>query len=389
MPNLPNFEIPAVINPEKTRCIQIEIPDDETWVRNFVGILSMPMFWFNWQRTGDTSGKQCADVWFALFQQIDWSNMSCCPDILYQINPDGTISISTDGGATYHPAGNSDPRKTAPQLPPLGGSSGDSKKCSAANNVVRQIKDVQAGNSNNIGTVSTIAEMALLAAGLAVLVFFTAGIATYLVGLFFELAGALLTTTKTAYDAEFDSDVWNDLLCELFCNIGDDGIFTQTNFSDISAWSDDHYSGNVALTITSTLIAWQLEGLNNAARIATSDNLSCAGCSCAGCNIDLWDYFDGDSGTTVSKDTTTWEIAANIRGDGQYYIIICAPTSVDCCTWVWSPENTWDQYSVALCGEDPQSVVLGLHQNSHGGDPVTAFLFKKSTPFTLTGTLIG
>lgn len=88
MPNQPNFPIPSEVNPDNTRCICIQVPDNDDWIRVFVGLLAQPTYWFNWQRDSLKQGKDCADVWTKLFDQIDWSDMSCCcPD-----NPSSTTN---------------------------------------------------------------------------------------------------------------------------------------------------------------------------------------------------------------------------------------------------------------------------------------------------------
>src|SRR6266567_3307383 len=122
MPNLPNFAIPDVINPENTRCICIQIPDDETWIQNFVGLLAQPSYWFNWQRTGTTAGSDCAKVWTELYWAIDWSTMSCCcdqPPIQFRFDTEtGHYQKSTDGGLTWQDAPEYDPREISTIFPP-------------------------------------------------------------------------------------------------------------------------------------------------------------------------------------------------------------------------------------------------------------------------------
>jgi hypothetical protein len=364
MPNLPNFEIPAVINPPNTRCICLQIPDDETWIRNFVGILQMPGYWFNWQRTGDSSGKQCADVWQVLFDQIDWSTMSCCcPDPLIRINADGSISVSFDGGATYQTDNNADPRYTLPTPPPLPGMDGPDKKCQAANNIVRQMKDYVAGNAAAIGTFTTLASMAAQVIALAVLVFFDPALIPFLIGLAFELAAALLTTTAGAYNALFTDDDWSWVLCELYCKMTSDGQIPADQFVNIQSDFDSHFSGNAALTFSSLLGVWQLPGLNRAAKMPTTDNLSCDTC-CPVC-ADSWDIYPPNPGLrgVIIDRGDDFVTVQTVDPIGSVYYTDIVTTGADDCCFVTSFEvlesTTAVNVAVVNCGTDPTTDPVG------------------------------
>jgi len=332
MPNQPNFQIPEVIDPPKTRCIQLQIPDDETWITNFVGILAQPMYWFNWQRTGDTSGKQCADVWTLLYDKIDWSNMSCCTEPLKRMNADGSISVSFDDGATWEDDKSFDLRYTTPAFPPVTGDDGDTKKCKAANSIVRQLKDQQISYSSQIGEATTVIAMASLLVAIAVGIFATAGLAAFLIAAFFELGAALLTTTTSAYNALFTDDDWSWILCEVYCKMDATGTIPDSEFVNITSDFDTHFSGNAALTFSSIMAAWQIVGLNNAARVGTTDNLDCSGC-CPTCTSE-WSIFDdtgGLHGSIVSTTDTTITVTSTVLNAGHYYLLIRTPdNSIGC-----------------------------------------------------------
>lgn len=390
MPDLPNFPIPEDLTPD-TFCLELQIPNDPTWVQTFVGLLAQPTYWFNWDKDPSHSGRTVAQYWTKLFDQIDWSNMSCCEPPLIRLNADGSISVSTDGGATYHTDNNQDPRYTSPQFPPIPGDDGAEKKCKAANSIVRQMKDQQIGYSATIGTVTTILAMAALLVGLAVLVFATAGLATFLIGGFFELAGALLGTTAEAYNALFTDDGWSWVLCELFCKMDDTGQIPSSEFVNIQSDFDVHFSGDAALTFSSILGAWALPGLNNAAKIPTTDNLSCDAC-CGTCDFDTWAFFDGDAGTTVSKTSIEWIIDSDDRGGGEWYIILLSSGSDDCCKLVLGGSTLWDEAYGIPCGFDPAGIVTGVNRVTLSGtptDPMCALmLINHDNTFTVPVTSV-
>lgn len=300
MPDRPNFPIPDDLSPP-TQCLCLEIPNDQQWKAVLNGLLAELTMWFNWQRDDAKSGIIAAHYWRELYLKIDWSTMSCCCEQpLIKVNVDGTVSVSTDGGVTYHTDNNADPRYTAPQFPPLTGDDGAEKKCKAANNVVQQLQDIQSGNAGIIGTTTTVLGMAAAAVALAVAVFAAPELIPFLISLFFELAAALLATSSSTYNALFTSDVWSHVLCTLYCHMNDDGSFTQSQFNAITADFDGFFTGNVALTFSSALRAWQLPGLNQSAKIVSTLNLDCSGCDCTCPTAYLWT----DSDNVVTPDET-------------------------------------------------------------------------------------
>lgn len=312
MPDRPNFPIPDELTPD-TFCLCLQIPNNEIWKQVFAGLLAQPMYWFNWQRDPDHSGKILSQYWQTLFDQIDWSNMSCCcAPLLRRLNPDGSMSTSSDGGATWQDAGANDPRNQETQFPPLPGTSPDDIKCKSANSTVRQLKDQQAGYSSKIGVITTIAEMAASLVGLAVLVFFDPALAPFLIGAFFELAAALLATTQTAYNALFTDDDWSWVLCELYNKMDNTGTIAGSDFITIQADFDSHFSGNAALTFSSILNSWQLAGLNAAARIGTTDNLDCSGCACPDDCPTEWTFFGVHD--VVNTECSEWTMTSDGGG---------------------------------------------------------------------------
>src|SRR5215510_1940925 len=124
MPYRQNFPIPSVIDPPK-QCLCIEIPGSSEWKAVIAGTLRELAYWYNWERTGDTSGAQCAAVWKEVYDSIDWSNMSCCCggefSVIFQWTVDGVLQQSTDNGVTWEDVPEQDPRNSSPVYPPVPG----------------------------------------------------------------------------------------------------------------------------------------------------------------------------------------------------------------------------------------------------------------------------
>jgi len=240
MPYRQNFPIPAVIDPPKT-CLQIEIPDHPDWKAVISGLLFELTYWFNWERTGDTSGAQCAAVWKQVYNSIDWSKMSCCCEeqaVIKRINPDtGLPEQSSDGGTTWTPVPGGLQSVIVQPVPPV--TSGVAvNKCDAAANVAGQVDAWIDQVTNDFDTAVNLLEfgIAVLEAILvAVLTVLSAGTLTPLEAIVLPMLGAALGAAwaagKAAFEAYWTTDIKHDILCAAYCNIGDDGSFTDAQFS--------------------------------------------------------------------------------------------------------------------------------------------------------------
>lgn len=286
MPNRPNFPIPADIH-APLQCIQLCIPNEPTYKSVFAGLIYELTYWYNWQRTDGNEGAQCANVWKEIYNSIDWSTMSCCPQIIgTRFTDTGEMEVTYDG-TTWVPASDSgaDPRDTSPQLPPLPttGSVFDNR-CRSATNVVSAMQTAVETFGAELGTVGSILALAGAIALAVVGVFAVPPSATVLIPIVIALAQAIYSIASGTYLALFTSDVYDDLQCILYCHCGSDGTFTQQNYLDIlTAIDSASWDSNVALTFTSVLRGWILAGLNAAARGGSLSTGDCSDCDCGGC----------------------------------------------------------------------------------------------------------
>jgi hypothetical protein len=282
-------------NDEPLYCLEI----NDEWISHILGVMTALDQQDTWIGTEDeiyAARQNVAEIMLAFMERCD--AMDCCIEPLIRIMPDGSLEVSNDGGSTWTPATTEDPRNAAPQLAPLDGADGDDKRCKAANNIVRQMKDLQTGWSDDLSGGLTLLQLGLaFASGIAAL-FLTAGTAAvYVVPALLSLAAAVVGTGSEAYDDLFTSDVWDFALCQYYCNCEPDGSFTQSSFNTIMANFDSEFTGTLALAFSGAMQGWQLAGLNRAARIPSTDNLDCSSCDCGG----TWCY-DGDF-TVSSFDT--------------------------------------------------------------------------------------
>jgi len=354
LPYRQNFPIPAVINPPKT-CLQIEIPDHPDWKAVISGLLFELTYWFNWERTGDTSGAQCAAVWKQVYNSIDWSGMSCCCEEQAQItriNPDtGNVEVSTDNGATWRPAPGGFRSLIVTPIPPV--TSGvAATKCDAATNVSGQVEQWITQVSGDFDTAVSLIEFGIgviVAVAGAVLVVLTGGgllpAELALIGALSAGIYAAWNAGKVVFDAYWTTENKDKILCAAYCTIGDDGSFSEAQFSEF--WNKvnaDLPPGPAKILFMGFLSSVGQPGLCAMAATGMSADADCEDCTdCIECEIENWnaalwyggtyyqDNVGGVTGTEISRDATSITIQSADRGDGQQVISLSTPFGTLCC----------------------------------------------------------
>jgi len=344
--NLPDLAIPTVINPENTRCICLQIPDDEIWITNFVNLLSIPTFWFNWQRTGDNTGKQLADVWFNLFVDIDWSVMSCCcnqPPAIFRYNDSGVYQMSTDGGATWTDAPGYDYRNTSTTFPPPSALGISNTKCQAADSAVKIINDqiVQAMD-DSFGVAQILALIAAVL--LAVL---SAGSLAALTPLIAAIGAAIIDVGVAATKAAFTTAVLNRLRCNIYNHMDSDSSIDMAGWSAVLVQLGTDETGIVESVLYSIINAAGHIGLTNMIRSnAGAADADCSGCAPPACHADDWNVYVG---TEISRTDTTLTVQTALQSGFQTVNISTADSSK--CCHVSVSVIGWGSYAYINCGQ--------------------------------------
>jgi hypothetical protein len=178
------------------------------------------------------------------------------------------IQVSPDGGTTWNDAPGLDPRHNdAGRSPALTGSS---IQCDAAANMVAKVTAYVA--------IITGATNALSMAGglLAFLAFLP--LVGWLFGLIVSIASALIGIGSTAITNAFSQEVYDQLLCIFYDNIGADG---QMSAEQLTAIQDAIYAdiGGVAFTVCSYFFSLTGEvGMSNAGATGTETG-DCEACA--------------------------------------------------------------------------------------------------------------
>lgn len=113
------FPVPETIDPEDRLYVCLPVPNEPTHISNFLGALFELMRWTNYRRTNDTRGKQTADVWRDIWEQITFSEEGCdmcCDDQITLLNQILGAQRAVQAAA-WRAADDGTPQSFAPDAP--------------------------------------------------------------------------------------------------------------------------------------------------------------------------------------------------------------------------------------------------------------------------------
>lgn len=343
------YLIPENIDPDENICICVPVPKDWGHIRAFMGQLTELSKWITWEKTGGTEAAQAARRWFDITEcvqkEIDCAMTDGCGcggsarPTNTRINPEtGEYEVSYDGGITWIPDPSADPRFSGTVFPPVAGTPGDAMRCEGANSVVSFLEDMQAVELQQLETGATVADaiVAVLAA-LSALGIFLAAVPAAVFALVSFVVGLFAHLIPEDFESQFNSDVWDELLCIVYCNIGADGSFTEETWA--KTWIEavgvgSEYAG---IWLSEHIKMIGVVGLTNAARAHYPGTRDCDGCNCdPECVDENW----VQQGIVVASGDGWIEIQAEIGtlGPAPYGIIYGSTGSPD-----------WSDYCCQLC----------------------------------------
>lgn len=372
------------------------IPINVQWIPILLGALvplKYPEYWAGTLEENRTARKDYGTLIDQIMQEEFCGEMTTCcePTIyIYRLNPDtGAMERSKDDGATWttDPA---DPIHTIVKQPPLVTDTSGKTKCDAATNFSEHFNDIITDCSENLGTATTVVELAGGIAALLLDIFIIivtegAGIAivTTITASIFAGISAAFVEGKAAFDAYWTSDRKDQILCAAFDTIGENGQFSQTQWEDFKHRARLELTPSPALdmVLTSANAAGYVGGTNMASYGAAAE-ADCASCTPA-CLVDNWTTVG--AGTELSRTSDTVTIQAGF--DGTHYSVAMETSTVspwDQCCRV-NPSATVGSidlpFGYILCGNDntnPGNIVFPL-----GNPDQCNFVFiTSSAPFT-------
>lgn len=371
--------IPDVIDPPESMQMTLCIPKNRDHMAAFFGALYQLTVWNSWQQDGTQHGKELAAVWWRYYlswdramNDVECDEMGKCCDeqvIIHRFDPvTGEPQVSNDGGVTW----TTDPEAVSNQImlyPPLvTGGEGSKTKCDAATNASEHINELIDATHTNLETAGTIFDLAvgIAAAVLALfLIFISAGTltapVTAVATAIWGAATALFALGVEAFDAYWTADKKDAILCALYCNIGENGQFTEAQYQAFRTAIKGQLPASPAFDIVMTSInAGGAIGLSQMASYGNAALADCSSCDCdITCNADLWEIvsYSGQPVGSILSRGDNWII---VQGSGHPDFgtpwnamiqtasndICCTPNTIDWLTGDHDDEN----YFGVTCG---------------------------------------
>lgn len=293
------------------------------------------------------------------FEECDMSG--CCYDVVeHRVTSDGELQIRINGGDWIPDP--DDPRKTGTALPPPVMDETHTK-CDAATNGKQHIVDYIGSVSSELGGAGAVLEVAFAVAALIVALFFGQVEAIpIIVPLIISLIPSLVFLGQAAWDAYWDSTAEDIILCALYCTIGDDGTFDDTQFAAfLSKLGSDLTAGVAADNLIGQLRAAGVVALNNMCSYGESAEADCSSCEC-GCVAGWVTGTMVDGNTIAFADIYTLGdyvyIPVTYFDGSHYYGQAHKSDPADCCTCFVDSEDGGfvsgganQQAAVYLCGD--------------------------------------
>lgn len=348
------FITPPSIPPD-TFVRRLCIPNSPEWVGTVTGALMDLIYSSEWVQTNGITTEAAAnraremlDAYLQSGEVGECDSMACCQTapMRYRINPDtGKFEQSNNGGATWGAAGGGVQSVIVEPIPPV--TSGiAATKCDAASNVKEQVQVWIDQVSNDFTTATTLLEfgIAVLEAILAAVVVVLTTVALGpLEALVLPTIGAALFAAwgagKAVFDAYWTTENKDKVFCAAYCHIGDDGSFSDAQFSGF--WNEVNEKlppSPAKMLFMGFLSSVGKEGLNAMAATGVSADSDCSDCDCVQNCLDDFQIavFEGNNvGTIVSRTESYIDLRCeDVPGfGGAKFAIMTTPNDSACCQY--------------------------------------------------------
>lgn len=328
---------PDVIDPPESMSVTLCIPKNVDHMKAFFGALWQLTMWNNWQPDAAHTGKELAAVWYRYwlswdrtmdnFPDCEDGMATCCiePTVEHRINPEtGRPEVRYNGGDWVGDP--TDPENGVLRQPPIVGDGLPSTKCDAASNALQHWTDIVSATSSNIATASGLYTFVVGIVTVLLEIFIivvTGGVASPLAltiaGMIWGAGSAAFAAGQAAFDEYWSSDALDTVLCALYCNIGEDGQFTEDQYN--SFMTDIRFelpSSPARDFLLSAITVGGAAGLSNMASYGGSADSDCGECGCDECACPFDEYVAGGVGY-VSCDGNT--VTVNSHPDGGLHSV--------------------------------------------------------------------
>lgn len=233
IPHLSVVDRPIV---EGTRCVQVRIPDDDSYMAVLAGLVAIGNQWFNWERDNAHTGALLAQQWRNAYLETEWDACMNCEELTECLQPlfdaleakidavqAQTTSIESIVEAIQEVQNNNSAKQPEPQTNVIA-----NERCGGATALVKEMHRVNMLEYANAeaSAVDNIFEMINLIVDNIPLfgeLPFTA---------LYDLANAFFENEATTYETDY-ALIESDIICDLKCFVEiNSGVF------DIDVWND-------------------------------------------------------------------------------------------------------------------------------------------------------
>jgi hypothetical protein len=389
-------------------------PDDEPlvcvrlnafWIPYLVGALKpmrYPEYWLGTLEENRQARRDTGNLIYQLetFVECGDDPMAvnyCCVErvIERRINPlTLQLEISIDGGDTWTQDPQSPITTLIAQPPPVTAGVMDDK-CDAATNGQQHIEDIIQATSTNLETAGTVAELAIAIceAILGIILYVAsagalAPLAIALATAFWAALTGVFELGLEGFNAYWTSIERDKILCNLYCNLSDDGSFDQVGYDKfLTDWKNDATPSIAFNMVYSAVKAVGLKGMNNMCAYGNVGEGDCSSCDCEEpCELSHWSIDpseDNTNGQIDSFDVETGDLVLSstiAKSDGKYYIVVSTSRVYGANTGCFCNTNVvanFEDKGVAWQAAIPSGGLMQNHCVNHFG-------LVQNAPFTQT-----
>lgn len=302
----------------------VQLCINRTWAETLIGQIWGLRYPEAWSGTLEENRRARGEIknLITMLMGEDSCDMNNCCEVtiyIYRINTDtGRHERSSDGGTTWVPDP-VDPIFSTMMQPAPVRDGVSTTKCDAATNFLTHFQDLVTGSSENLGTATSIVQLAGGIAALLLDIFIIivtegagAAIVTAITAAIFSGISAAFAEGKAAFDAYWTSDVYRAVLCAAYCTIGSNGQWTQAKWEEFKhqVYADCPPSAALQMVMTAVNAAGYVGG-NNMASYGAAAESDCSDCTaCAECPIE-WTFYNAD---VLSHEGNTWVVKTTGAG---------------------------------------------------------------------------
>lgn len=356
------FITPDLLPPD-TFCRRLFIPNDPKWIGTISGALLPLIYASEWVQVDGITTEEAAERAKVMIDEF-WADngcggddMECCDDrvILHRFDPEtGRPQVSSDGGETWT-TDPGDVQNSIPLYPPLVGGGGGKTKCDAATNCSEHVNELIDATQTNLETAGTVFSLAVAIAeavlGLFLILVSAGTLTAPVVAVATAIWGAgtaAFALGAEAFDAYWTVDKKDAILCAIYCEIGENGQFTEAQYQAFRTRIKATLPASPAFDIVMTTInAGGATGMSQMASYGNAALADCSSCDCAPCidqcEMDITWYgvhdvvFDGCNTYTMLANGAPEHVAFN-SGTGLYGCYVDPHSSAPGANW-WSVES--------------------------------------------------